>query len=708
MSRSDPIQSIPLDKLVKSPANVRKTPPTEAEQAELKANIAADGLHQNLVVRRAPRRKGVFEVIAGGRRLDILKELQAEGALPADYAPPCKVKAGRNDAQEISLAENTIRAAMHPADEFEAFAKLAGNGQSAADIARRFGATEKHVLQRLKLGKVAPQLLQAYRAGGMNLEILMAFTVSEDHEVQRAVWKQVEGEYHASAHTVRRLLTEKTIPVNSRLGRFVGAEAYEAAGGHVTRDLFSEQDEGYLEDAALVRKLASEKLEARAKELEADWKWAKAMIDPDYGFTAEFGRVYPEPVGVPKKVEKEIERLDRRHDELENLGEEDWNEAVEAEAEKLVERRQELREIVEKHLAFSPEDRARAGCIVTVGRDGDMEVHPGLIPRDELEGAARDSEAPCAAEPPAAAPDMPAARDTAAAPLSPEQTVRKENGLSQAHMDDLKAHRLQITQAHLAGDFHAAFDLALYSLCIDILVIGYRADPLDLRAVQTRVHSSLNDLGDTSADRMLSARREGLSTSWLTLPPSDGFATMCALAADEKQALFAWCVAQSLNGQLAFEDGANPLIEQVGARLGIDFAAHWRPTADNYWGRATKGHGLDVGGEVLGDRWRRNHAKDKKPVLAKSLEAAFSDDPPATLGLDAATRARAAQWVPPGFAYDAVDSVEDRPDDADADHGEAGVDGAVDPDPGPDDPGAVALPEFLNGSGSQDGQVAQD
>lgn len=38
---TDVIRSIALDKLVKSPANVRKTPPSEAEQAELKANIAA-------------------------------------------------------------------------------------------------------------------------------------------------------------------------------------------------------------------------------------------------------------------------------------------------------------------------------------------------------------------------------------------------------------------------------------------------------------------------------------------------------------------------------------------------------------------------------------------------------------------------------------------------------------------------------------------
>ena len=99
MSRTkNVIQSIPLDKLVKSAANVRKTPPSEAEQAELKASIAAHGLQQNLVVRRA-RKKGIFEVVAGGRRLDALKDLQADGALLAGYTVPCQIRT--KDVEEI-------------------------------------------------------------------------------------------------------------------------------------------------------------------------------------------------------------------------------------------------------------------------------------------------------------------------------------------------------------------------------------------------------------------------------------------------------------------------------------------------------------------------------------------------------------------------------------------------------------------------------
>ena len=52
--------------------------------------------------------------------------------------------------------------------------------------------------------------------------------------------------------------------------------------------------------------------------------------------------------------------------------------------------------------------------------------------------------------------------------LGAEQALRKECGFSQLLVDDLKAHRLQITRAHLAADFGVAFDLALYSLCVDL------------------------------------------------------------------------------------------------------------------------------------------------------------------------------------------------------------------------------------------------
>ena len=120
---------------------------------------------------------------------------------------------------------------------------------------------------------------------------------------------------------------------------------------------------------------------------------------------------------------------------------------------------------------------------------------------------------------------------------------------------------------------------------------------------------------------------------------------------EAKQRLFAWCIAATLKGQLAVEDRPDPVLEQAGERLAIPFADYWRPTAANYWGRVKKAHGLAIAKSVLGPRWARDHADDKKPILAAALEVAF--DPAANsacIGLDQAARDSAAAWLPPGFA----------------------------------------------------------
>ncbi len=459
------------------------------------------------------------------------------------------------------------------------------------------------------------------------------------------MWHQLKDQSYIAPYTVRRLLTQTAIPLDSDLGRFVGSAAYEAAGGTVTRDLFSGDDEGFMDDAALVRRVALEKLEQKAAELRSSWAWTRAMLDPAYDFTAQYHRVRPQPAELPAEIAGEIERIEQRFAELEGISEDEWTDALMTEAARLEERRDELSESVADLAVYSEKDRAVAGCIVTIGDDGEFRLYEGLLERlalgaedngDETVGfeARDDDETPCRS-------------------LSTEEAVRKECGFSQLLVDDLKSHRLQITRAHLATDFDVAFDLVLYALCVDLFDrFGYRSHPLDLRAIETPLRSSLNDLTGTPADRLLEAQGRGLDLDWLKLPPVDGFAALAALPSEAKQRLFAWCIALCLKPQLAIEDGADPVIEAAGRRLAIPFADFWRPTAANYGGRAKKAHGLAIGREILGDRWARDHAGDKKPELAAALETAF--DPAkstACIGLDRAAGDAAAAWLPPGMAY---------------------------------------------------------
>ncbi len=678
MTASSKVRNIPLSQLLLSPANVRKTAATAAEDAALEASIRAEGILQNLIVHALPiDGRGAYEVDAGGRRLKILQKLAAEGVIDADHPVPCLVKKPAT-AIEVSLIENTIRAAMHPADEFVAMAALVDAGEAIEAVATRFGVSERHVKQRLRLGKLAPELLDAFRAGDISLEVVTAFTLGADHAAQLAVWRQVKDNSYIQPYTVKRLLTEGAIPLDADLGMFVGAAEYEAAGGTITRDLFSGDDDGFMDDAALVRRLAIEKLEAKAAALRPQWAWTKAVLDPDYHFLAHYGRVHPQPAELPPELAQEIERIEQRLGELEDIGEDDFTDELAAEAAQLEQRRNAIDETIDGLAVYSDTDRARAGCIVTIGDDGEFGLHQGLVERSATRNgsAAGSPEAEDNGDETSTPPEFEGDEETSGPSLNSEQKLRKQCGFSQLLVDDLKAHRLQITRAHLAADFGVAFDLALYALCVDLFErSGYRSHPLEFRATEAAPRSSLNDLSGTPADRLLEAHGCALDLDWLQLPPAEGFAALAALPMDAKQRLFAWCIASCVKPQLAIEDRADPVIECAGRRLAIPFADYWRPTAADYWGRVKKAHGLAIGREILGDRWARDHADDKKPALAAALETAF--DPAkstACIGLDQAARDVAAGWLPPGMGFadvatnaDAADPEFDGADHVDAD-----------------------------------------
>ncbi|MFX5302170.1 hypothetical protein ABTD13_18135, partial [Acinetobacter baumannii] len=84
-----------------------------------------------------------------------------------------------------------------------------------------------------------------------------------DHARQLQVF-----ETYAQAHpsAIRRAMTEKTVQAEDRRVRFIGLDAYVAAGGTVIRDLFTEDRGGYLSDVALIDELVAAKLSDMAED----------------------------------------------------------------------------------------------------------------------------------------------------------------------------------------------------------------------------------------------------------------------------------------------------------------------------------------------------------------------------------------------------------------------------------------------------------
>ena len=104
-----------------SPHNVRRH--TAGQVEELAALIDAQGLLHNLMVTeqmvgRGKASKLRFAVAAGERRRRALLLLQQRGRLPKAHEVLCELVPPER-ALEVSLAANSGREALHPADEFE-------------------------------------------------------------------------------------------------------------------------------------------------------------------------------------------------------------------------------------------------------------------------------------------------------------------------------------------------------------------------------------------------------------------------------------------------------------------------------------------------------------------------------------------------------------------------------------------------------------
>jgi hypothetical protein len=174
------------------------------------------------------------------------------------------------------------------------------------------------------------------------------------------------------------------------------------------------------------------------------------VIDPEYRMLAQYARVEPKPAKVPAELAAEIERIEQRLGELEDLDPDSFTDELAAEAAQLEERRTDIDTIIDGLAVYSKKDRKRAGCLVTIGDDGKFELHQGLIERSTA-SAEDDAEE--------FDPDAADGDDDTFETLSPargdeqtrssanaEQALRKECGFSQMLVDDLKAHRLQITR----------------------------------------------------------------------------------------------------------------------------------------------------------------------------------------------------------------------------------------------------------------------
>jgi ParB family chromosome partitioning protein len=568
----------PLASLYLHELNPRQTV-TEAEIADLATCLAMNGLIQNLAGLRERKGKKIG-IVAGGRRLRALQALAERGEALGGItdwqdAIPLRITEDPDEALRWAGAENEARTALHPADEVRLYRGLRDKSLSPAAIARAHAVTELHVRRRLRLADLPDPAIEALRAGEITLDIAQAMTVGADDAAILAILDEVRGR-DITARAVRESLTRDAMRGADRRVKFVGLDAYEAAGGRLTRDLFA--DDHALHDQDLLVRLFAQKLDAEAARIQTEEGWAEVRAIYDtahvpWELVRDLHRTHPTPVDLPEADADELDRLtdmdpdsltpeeEARIEELENRMRGDWTD----------------------------EDRATGIAFVYVSHQGHLVTERAYLARAPKR--TRDTSG-----------------DDTAAPEAPE-----EKGLSQALRLDLAAIRTAALQAAFLRDEN-----------MDLL-FAIIAHELDAASWHKAISLHLASAHDTPT-----------ITEALDLPPEISETRVQGTAATSPDKLADLLELSTIEILRLIQQG---LVRAITARpdhygraiamaAGLDIRAHWRPTLANFWSRVPSPYLDRVLRDVLPDRigLREEVAEMKKADKAAELDRLFRLD----------------------------------------------------------------------------------
>lgn len=613
---AEDIQTFPLETLFLSALNPRQDV-TAVEVGEMAASIRTCGLIQNLA--GIVDDSGKVGIVAGGRRLRALQHMADTGDKIAGV--PVKLAKSEAEAQTWAVAENAARAELQPADEIRAYGEMAKSGYPVSAIASAFAVTEPHVQRRLKLAALPTVALDALKAGQVSLTSAQHMTLAKSDDQITEALEAIKAGRFRYAEDVKRFFTQAGIDANDRRVKFVGLEAYEAEGGAITRDMFS--DDVIWHDEAMLDRLFAVKLEATADLIEAGgWKWAETIEESylSYNFIQErsFGRLY--------KIEGELTEAEaERYDELAEL----------ANSEVLDETGQAELTNLQEQLdgAYSAEQMAIAGCVICVARDGTVECSRGLVRKEDQEAAYKAELLP-----------RPYKAETTKAdgPKSP---------YSNALADDLRAIELGAVQTALLSKpdlvldllaFHLSADSGAYPYLMDIRLDGQKIVPTKNAAYapderldkSSGSHSGPKDVAAAFAKFQKKGRKQ--RNAELTSSFARVFNYGCGEATAKSKA---------------------SLFEVVAKETSADMRAIWTPTAETFFDRVKADYLNDLYKILFAvddtDVGYKSFVSQKKGAKAGYMGKVFSDAAKAVdmtnTPANAESIARIKAWRPTGY-----------------------------------------------------------
>ncbi len=543
---------------------------------------------------------------------------------------PCIVKRdSATSAEDDSLAENVQRADLHPLDQFRTFQTLRDQGLGEEDIAARFFVSAATVRQRLRLASVSPRLLDLYADDQMKLEQIMAFSITNDHVRQEQVWDTVSRSHSREPYYIRRLLTETAVRASDRRAMYVGIDTYEAAGGVVMRDLFEQDNGGWMQDPGLLEQLVFEKLKVDADALKSKegWKWVDAALDFPFGHTSGLRRFYGEraeftadELARHDQIKAEYDKLDAEYAEAN-----EYSEETEARLEELG---TALDQLNDRPYVFDPNEVARGGAFISLSANGELKIERAFVrPEDEPVVDTEDSDP----GDPGGDSDGEIPGSTAGGvsvngkPVSNEQIDDEDDTLrplSDKLVLDLTATRTVALRNALANDAVMAFIAVLHAFVLKTFYV-YGSDSCLELTLQSAKFSQTQGLGDTVWAKEIDQRHEAWGHD-LPKSPDDLWEFLIRLDEVSRQVLFAHCASLSLNAVIEPWNRRTRAVahaDQVARTIGFDLVeAGWVPTVDNYLGRVTKAHILQAVREAKGERSAQLIDHLKKQDMAREAE----------------------------------------------------------------------------------------
>ncbi len=556
--------TVPLDRLVPDPANVRRDYAADAVAA-LAGNIAAEGLLQNLGVRpevnAAGAATGNHLVSIGGRRLAALRLLVSQKRLPKNAPIPCNLRPA-GAVTSASAAENMHRVAMHPAEQFAAFARMADeDGLTENEIATRFGVSVLTVQRRLRLGRLSPVVLAALRCDAISEAVAQAFAITDDHDAQERILAQVRDQNFIDPRVVRTKLTEGEVPFFDRRVRLVGLDAYTQAGGLIREDLFNDEPSAMrLLSPDVLDRLVNVKLAARVEQMRAEgWQNVRVTAgEPDE--LRFFTRVWPRHVPLSAEDEARRDALTVEGEAIH--GEAEADELTTEQIARIDAIETELEHLSDKEDAYSPEDMAEATAFVFLAQEG-VEIFHGRPRSESCEQASASSVG-----------------------RAPGRGAQKSE-FSAALLSELHAQRTVALQAQVAERPGLALRLLVQRMVMERghspwgAVVRISPQPPTLRSAcpsieQAPAFQAVADLHERRGDHQ----------------PGDNAAILpWLLGLDDAEVLsiLAPLVASTVDaGSEDWSAGKGRLAVQAAHAAQLDVADWWTPTADTYFSRVSK------------------------------------------------------------------------------------------------------------------------